>query len=193
MKRVCVYCGSSSGSRPEYIKAAKALGRFLAEREVELVYGGASVGLMGILADETLSAGGRVIGVIPFFLKKKEIYHEHLTELKVVDSMHDRKAEMAELSDGFLALPGGWGTLDELMEILTWAQLGMHQKPVGLLNVSGYFRRLIEFLDHSVAEGFLRPENQALLLISDEIEDLFKKLDQYRPVNVEKWLRHDRI
>lgn len=169
---VCVFCGSSTGSRPAYADTARRVGSALAQRGLGLVYGGGRVGLMGVVADAALAAGGRVIGVIPEPLATKELAHTGLTELRVVATMHQRKALMAELSDGFLALPGGVGTFEEFFEILTWAVLGLHHKPVGLLNVEGYYDPLRALLDHAVAERFLRPEHRALVTVSDQPETL---------------------
>lgn len=168
VKRICVFCGSSAGTRPDYADSAKRLGQVLAEHGLELVYGGASVGLMGVLADAALGSGGTVRGVIPEALIAREIAHNGLTELRVVDSMHERKRVMAELADGFVALPGGMGTLEELAEMLTWAQLGLHGKPFGVLNVAGYFSPWLRFLDHAVAEGFVKSEHRAMLMVDDD-------------------------
>jgi uncharacterized protein (TIGR00730 family) len=167
MKRVCVFCGSSVGVRPEYMAMARKLGETLARRGLGLVYGGASVGLMGAVADAALSAGGEVIGVLPRSLQKREIAHLNLTELHIVDSMHTRKAMMAERADAFIALPGGLGTMEELFEVLTWRLLGIHRKPAGLLDVAGYYQKLSQFLEHTMAEGFLRPEQLSLHLAED--------------------------
>ena len=167
MKRICVFAGSSSGRQPSYRRAAEELGRALAMREVGLVYGGARVGLMGALADTVLSSRGQVTGVIPAALVAKEVAHNGLSDLRVVASMHERKATMADLADGFIALPGGWGTLDEFFEILTWGQLGLHQKPCGLLNVQGYFDRLLSFVGHSIEEGFVSREYGSMISVSD--------------------------
>nr|MDQ3828277.1 TIGR00730 family Rossman fold protein [Candidatus Tectomicrobia bacterium] len=156
MKRLCVYCGSNPGSQPDYTEAARNLARVLVKRNIEVVYGGASVGIMGVLADAILAEGGHVIGIIPQALVDKEVAHRGLSDLRVVKSMHERKTLMAELSDGFIALPGGLGTLEELFEVLTWALLGLHQKPCGLLNIRDYYRSLIDFLDHAVAERFIK-------------------------------------
>ena len=188
MKRLCVFAGSSAGTRAEYHAAASELGRLLASRDIGLVYGGARVGLMGIVADATLAAGGEVIGVIPAGLVAKEVAHHGLTDLKVVSSMHERKALMADLSQGFIALPGGWGTLDEFFEVLTWSQLGLHHKPCGLLNVGGYFDRLLSFLDHSVNERFVRPEYRAAIAVSGSASSLLDMLASYAPPRVEKWI-----
>jgi uncharacterized protein (TIGR00730 family) len=188
MKRICVFAGSSAGVRPEYLRAAADLGTVLAARGIELVYGGARVGMMGAVAGAVLAGGGRVTGVIPQALVEKEVAHDGLTELRVVTSMHQRKALMADLSDAFIALPGGWGTLDEMFEILTWAQLGLHRKPCGLLNVSGYFDRLLAFLDHTMEEGFVRREYASLLAVSDGSPTLLDALQSQTPVAVEKWI-----
>ena len=183
-----MFAGSSPGVRPEYRAAAAALGQTLSDRRVELVYGGAHVGLMGVAADATLAAGGRVMGVIPQALVSKELAHTGLTDLRVVASMHERKALMAELSDGFIALPGGWGTWEELFEVLTWAQLGLHRKPCGLLNVDGYFDGLLTFMTHAVQEGFVRPQQHAMLLVATTPDALLDRMAAYQPVVVEKWL-----
>jgi hypothetical protein len=189
MKRLCVFSGSCLGSRSEYAAAAIELGRLLARRDIELVYGGARVGLMGTIADAVLAGGGRVTGVIPKALVEKEVAHSELTDLRVVTSMHQRKALMAELSDGFVALPGGWGTLDEMFEILTWAQLGLHRKPCGLLNVLGYFDRLLAFLDHTIEQGFVRREYGSLLAVSNTPATLLDALlAAHAPPAVEKWI-----
>ena len=188
MKRVCVFAGSSAGNRPEYLAAAEALGGALAAREIALVYGGARVGLMGTVANAVLAAGGQVTGVIPRALVDKEVAHDGLTDLRVVTTMHERKALMAELADGFIALPGGWGTLDEMFEILTWAQLGIHQKPCGLLNVLGYFDQLLAFLDHAVQQGFVRREFGALLATAGNASTLLGNMEQQKPPAVQKWI-----
>ena len=188
MDRVCVFAGSNVGREPGYRQGAADLGRALAARGVGLVYGGARVGLMGAMADAVLAAGGEVIGVIPSALVTKEVAHGALTELRVVASMHERKAMMAELADGFIALPGGWGTLEELFEVLTWAQLGLHAKPCGLLNLCGYFDPLLAFLEHAIAEGFVRYEYRAMLSVSESGEELLDGLAAYRPPAVEKWI-----
>ena len=166
MNAVCVYCGSSFGAKPAYAEATKQLAIALAERNLRVVYGGASAGLMGLLADTVLEHGGQVEGVIPRVLVDREVAHRGLTELHVVESMHERKAKMAELSDGFVALPGGIGTLEELIEVYTWSYLGIHDKPLGLVNTDGYYDGLTAFLDHSVSEGFLRPQTRASLLVA---------------------------
>lgn len=188
MKRVCVFAGSSVGARPAYRHAAEELGRAVAGRGMEVVFGGGRVGLMGALADAALGAGGQVIGVIPAALEAKELGHTGLTELRVVKSMHERKATMADLSDGFIALPGGWGTLDELFEILTWGQLGLHAKPCGLLNADGYFDRLLSFMQHLVDERFVRPENVAMLSVATTPDALLDLMEACTPARVEKWI-----
>ncbi|MGZ4326495.1 MAG: LOG family protein [Solirubrobacteraceae bacterium] len=188
MKRVLVFCGSRPGGRPEYAECATALGRLLASRDLEVVYGGAHVGLMGALADAALGAGGKVIGVIPNRLVEAEIAHAGLTELHVVDSMHERKALMAELSDAVIALPGGTGTLDELFELFTWSQLGLHRMPIGLLDVSGYWQPLLGFLEHAVNERFLRAEHFATLLVEGEPGPLLDRLASYQHQALDKWL-----
>jgi uncharacterized protein (TIGR00730 family) len=189
MRQLCVFCGSCGGSRELYAEAARQMGEALAARGLGLVYGGGHVGLMGVLADAVLRQGGRVIGVIPQALVDKELAHPGLTELHVVATMHQRKALMADLADGFAALPGAFGTADELFEILSWAQLGLHTKPIGLLNVAGFFDPLRAWLDHTVREGFLRPVHRALLLEADDPERLFDLLEQFRPgTPTGKWI-----
>jgi uncharacterized protein (TIGR00730 family) len=175
-RAVCVFCGSSTGKRPEYAEAAKRLGTAIARRGLELVYGAGHVGLMGILADAALVAGGRVVGMIPRSLVDRELAHRGLSELHVVESMHARKALMADRSQAFLALPGGFGTLDELFEILTWAQLGIHAHPVGLVNVAGYFDPLLAWIDGAVEGGLLREKHRAMLLVGNEPEELLERL-----------------
>jgi len=187
MQRICVYCGSSSGNDSAYSHAAGQLAEVLVRSDLELVYGGSHKGTMGILADAMLERGGAVHGVIPKMLEEKEIAHTGLTELHVVASMHERKSMMAALSDGFIALPGGLGTLEELIEIVTWGQLRFHDKPCGLLNVNRYFDKLLEFLDHTRAEGFLRDENRAMLLSDDDAAGLIRQFERYSPPSVEKW------
>lgn len=188
MKSVCVFCGSSPGASPVYAEAAAHLGRTAASRGLTLVYGGGHVGLMGVVADGALSAGGRVTGVIPAALEAKELAHRGLTELRVVASMHQRKALMSELSDAFIALPGGIGTLEEWFEVWTWSQLGFQRKPCGLLNVAGYYDHLLAFLDHVAAERFLAPEHRAMILVDDDAGRLLDRLAAYRPPHTEKWL-----
>lgn len=188
MKRICVYCGSSSGSLPEYVEAAKKLGKTLAGNNLGLVYGGASVGLMGEVANSVLQEGGEVIGVITNSLVEKEVAHENLTDLRVVDTLRERKAMMAELSDGFVALPGGYGTLDEFFEILTLAQLGFHSKPCGVLNVNSYFNKLFEFIDTAVSEKFVKDVHRSMVLIDENPDALIKKLFGYKAPIVDKWI-----
>jgi uncharacterized protein (TIGR00730 family) len=188
IKRVLVFCGSSPGARPEYAEAADALGRLLAGRGLGLVYGGASVGLMGAVADGALAAGGEVIGVIPRGLVEREIGHPGLTELREVSTMHERKALMADLSDAVIALPGGTGTLDELFELFTWSQLGLHRMPIGLLDVVGYWQPLLAMLDHMVAERLLRAEHRATLLVSTDAASLLDQLESYRHEAADKWM-----
>ena len=188
MKRLCVYCGSRPGSQPAYTEAAKNLARALVNRKIEVVYGGASVGTMGVLANTVLAEGGHVIGIIPQAVLGREVVHRGLSELRVVTSMHERKALMAELSDGFIALPGGLGTLDEVFEILTWGQLGLHQKPCGLLNIRDYYRRLVDFLDHAVSERFITEVHRAMLLVEEEPERLLDHFERYKAPAVAKWV-----
>jgi uncharacterized protein (TIGR00730 family) len=177
MKRICVFCGSNQGARPEYRKAAVEFAAALATRRIGLVYGGASVGLMGVIADKVLSTGGEVIGVIPNMLVDSEVAHRELTELHEVNSMHERKALMAELSDGFATLPGGFGTLEEFTEVVSWRLLGIHQKPCGLLNVGGYFDQLLRFLDHAVAQQFIKPAHRANILVEQHPAKLVERLE----------------
>lgn len=186
MKRLCVYCGSSPGALPAYLEAARGLGSLMAERGLELVYGGGNVGMMGEVAQAVLDHGGHVIGVIPRDLVKREVAHTGLADLRIVDSMHERKALMADLADGFLALPGGIGTLEELLEVMTWAQLGLHAKPCGVLNVAGYFDRLLDFLDHVSDQRFLHPAHRGMLLSAERAEDLLWAFEAYRPPAVDK-------
>ncbi|HEX8639477.1 MAG TPA: TIGR00730 family Rossman fold protein [Pyrinomonadaceae bacterium] len=188
MKRICVFCGSNAGANPAFLRAAEQVGLFLARRNVELVYGGGRVGLMGKIADTVLSAGGKVIGVIPESLAIKEVAHQSLTELHVVDSMHERKALMAEFADGFIALPGGFGTFEEFCEIVTWAQLGIHRKPCALLNVEGYYDHLTAMFDAATAQNFIAGEHRRLVLIDGEIEKLYERMKNFRPPAIEKWL-----
>lgn len=188
MRRICVYCGSNNGSEPTYAAAAEELADVLVRHEYELVYGGAAKGTMGVLADAVLDRGGQVHGVIPKLLQEKEIAHQGLTELHVVTSMHERKSMMAALADGFIALPGGFGTLEELIEILTWGQLKFHDKPCGVINVNGYFDKLLAFLDHAEAEGFLRNENRRMLMCADDATGLVQEFERYTAPTVGKWM-----
>jgi uncharacterized protein (TIGR00730 family) len=188
MRSVCVFCGSSPGANPAYADDARRLGTILARRKIVLVYGGGNVGLMGILADAALVAGGQVIGVIPRSLLDLEVGHTGLPDLRVVESMHQRKAMMADLADAFIALPGGIGTLEELCEIVTWAQLGMHSKPCGLVDTDGYYELLLKFLDQAVQARFLRPEHRALLMRDRDPEALLERMQRYEPPILEKWI-----
>ncbi len=188
MKRICVFCGSNNGSNPLFLEAAEAVGLFLVQNHLELVFGGGRVGLMGKVADTVMANGGKVIGVIPEQLATREVAHAGLTELHVVDSMHERKAMMADFSDGFIALPGGFGTFEEFCEILTWAQLGIHQKPCALLNVAGYYDALVALFDQATNQQFIRPEHRSLVLVDSKIENLFQKMKEFEPPVLEKWL-----
>jgi uncharacterized protein (TIGR00730 family) len=189
MQRVCVFCGSSPGARPAYAKATAEVARLLAGQGIGVVYGGGHVGLMGVLADTAMAAGGEVIGVMPQALVDREIGHTEISELRVVGSMHERKALMADLSDAFIALPGGAGTLEELFEVYTWAQLGLHDKPCGLLDVEDYFSGLVGFLDHAVDERFLREEHRAMLIVEREPRPLIERLAEFEPRAVTpKWI-----
>ena len=187
-RRICVFCGSNSGANPTYRDASVAMGRLLAERAIELVYGGGNIGLMGVLADSVLAANGRVIGVIPESILVKEVGHLGLTELRIVKSMHERKAVMADLADGFIAMPGGFGTFEEFCEVVTWSQLGIHAKACGLLNVDGYYDPLLELFDHAVREGFLREENRRLVLEDRDPERLLEKMVDFTPIAADKWI-----
>lgn len=187
--RFCVFCGSSVGARPSYTAATKTLGELMARRGIGLVFGGGCIGLMGAIADSVLAHGGEAIGVIPDGLMRREIGHRGVTQLHVVESMHQRKALMADLSDAFIALPGGYGTLEEFAEIVTWSQLGIQQKPCALLNVEGYWDGLLAFLDHAVSEDFVRPENRDLILVASTPEEILEKISLWRPpAHVERWL-----
>lgn len=188
LNRICVFCGSSTGVRHEYAEAAQTVGALLAERGIELVYGGGNVGLMGEMADACLAAGGRVIGVIPQLLVGKELAHKGLTELRIVATMHERKAMMADLADAFIALPGGFGTWDEFCEVLTWSQLGIQHKGCALLNVLGYYDPLLALADRAVEEGFLRKENRELMLDGTDTAKLLDRLSDFAPPFADKWL-----
>ncbi len=191
MNSICVFCGSSPGADAQFAAAARALGKLLAANGKSLVYGGGKVGLMGILADAVLAGGGQVIGVIPQSLVDKEVAHFGVTELKVVCSMHERKALMAQLSEAFVALPGGIGTLEELFEVWTWGQLGLHSKPYGLLNVNGFFDPLLTFLDHATNQRFLRPQQRELLRVSTDPAELMEQLARQQPMIEPKWIDRD--
>jgi uncharacterized protein (TIGR00730 family) len=189
LKRICVFCGSSVGARPAYRDAAQRLGELLAERGIGVVFGGGGIGLMGAVADAALAKGGEVIGVIPESLVRREIGHRGVTKLHVVETMHQRKALMADLSDAFIALPGGYGTLEEFCEAITWSQLGIQRKPCGLLNIEGYWDGLLAFLDHAVDEQFVRPENSELVLVARRPELMLERLAEWTPpAHIEKWL-----
>jgi uncharacterized protein (TIGR00730 family) len=188
LKRVCVFCGSSPGTNPAYVAAARDTGFALARRDLELVYGGGKVGLMGVVSDTVLSAGGKVTGIIPDGLWQREIGHTGVTDLRVVGSMHERKAMMAEMSDGFIALPGGFGTFEEFCEAVTWTQLGLHDKPCGLLNIEGYYEGLLELFDRAEKDGFLPRAHRDLVLADGDPESLLERMEEYRPVHAEKWI-----
>lgn len=191
MKSVCVFCGSRSGGRAEYREAAEGLGRLMAARGLRLVYGGGSTGLMGVVANTMLAASGQVLGIIPESLATKEVAHFGVSELRVVDSMHARKAAMADEADAFIALPGGYGTFEELFEIVTWAQLGLHAKPIGILNVDGFFDGLLSLVDHAIAEGFILPSQRALLIESRSAGDLLDRLAAHHPKPAPHYLNRE--
>ena len=191
MKRITVFCGSSAGSDGTLMEQATLLGQTLAKQKIELVYGGSNVGLMTAVADGALGAGGIVIGVLPDFLRAKEVAHLGLTELLIVESMHERKMKMNELCDGVIALPGGFGTLEELFEMLTWAQLGLHKKPIAILNINGFYDALIMLLNNMVDNGFLKSVNKEMLLVSSDIEDLLHKMKNYVAPTIEKWINKE--
>lgn len=193
MNRICVYCGSSSGGDPVYLRAARRAADALLDRELGLVYGGASVGVMGVLADRFLEGGGEVIGVIPRALVDREVAHDGLSDLRVVDTMHQRKATMADLADGFIALPGGLGTLEETLEVITWSQLGVHAKLCGLLNVGGYFDHLAAFLDHAVEQRFVRPVHRRLVLMEADPETLLERFEGWVPPALNQWIDRDSL
>lgn len=188
MNSICVFCGASPGLRPSYLDAAHLVGRTIAETGMRMVYGGGAVGMMGAVADACLEAGGEVTGVITQQLSDLEVGHNGLTSLEVVNSMHERKARMADLTDGFVALPGGIGTLEEMFEVFTWAQLQLHAKPCGLLNVDGYYDDLHAFLQHSVRERFLLPEHGEMLLLDEDFEDLLARMLNFEPIHLDKWV-----
>jgi len=193
MKRITVFCGSSFGTEDIFREQAYLLGKTLAKKKIGLVYGGARVGLMGALADGAMQNQGEVIGVLPNFLKGKEIAHEHLTELILVETMHERKTKMNDLSDGVIALPGGFGTLEELFEMLTWAQLGLHKKPIAILNINGFYDELFKLTQTMVEKGLLKDINQQMLLVSDDIFDLLDKMYNYQPPTVGKWITKEEV
>ncbi|VXA91608.1 LOG family protein YvdD [Flavobacterium sp. 9AF] len=191
MKRITVFCGSSFGTDSIFETTARDLGRKLASENLELVYGGANVGLMGAVADGVLEGSGKVIGVLPEFLRSKEIAHEGLTELILVNTMHERKTKMNELCDGVIALPGGFGTLEEFFEMLTWGQLGLHKKPIGILNINGFYNELVQFLNTMVNKGFLKEVNRDMVLVSDSINDLLHQMQNYKAPEVGKWINKE--
>lgn len=193
MKSITVFCGSSFGSDEIFKNQAILLGQTLAQQNIQLVYGGADVGLMGAVADGALQEGGKVIGVLPRFLQSKEIAHTKLTDLIVVETMHERKTKMNELCDGVIVLPGGYGTLEEFFEMITWAQLGLHQKPIGILNIDGFYDDLIKLVQNMVEKGFLKQVNQEMLLISNSIDELLQKMRNYKAPAVGKWISKDEI
>lgn len=191
MKRICVYCGSSEGNDPGFKAAARALGRAMLEKDIGLVYGGAQIGIMGEIADTVINGGGEVIGIMPKSLADREIYHTGLTELKIVNSMHERKAMMADLSDGFIALPGGLGTIEEIFEVLTWAQLGFHRKPCALLNALGYYDHLSAFLNHTVDQGFVNKASRSMIITEADPIRLIQRFETYEAPVVNKWIDRD--
>ena len=191
MHSICVFCGSNPGNSPIYSEAARAAARAIAARGLRIVYGGGNVGLMGVFADAALAAGAQVIGVIPHALHEREVGHHGLVDLRVVNSMHERKALMAELADAFIALPGGLGTFEEMFEMLTWVQLGIHRKPCGILNVASFYDSLIAFLDHAVAAGFLKPEHRGILVIDHEPQFLLERLIDHQLPEVKAWIGRD--
>ncbi|ULQ55912.1 TIGR00730 family Rossman fold protein [Flavihumibacter rivuli] len=193
MKCIAIYCGANNGNDPIYLEQASLLGKMLAARGTRIVYGGAKVGLMGAIASAALEEGGEVIGILPDFLQQKELAHQGLTELIMVKTMHERKSLMNDYCDGVIALPGGFGTMDELMEMLTWGQLGLHHKPIGLLNIDGFYEPLMAFADKMVEKGFLKPENRNMLLVSDNIEHLLVLMQEYTAPRVTKWISKEKI
>lgn len=191
-KKICVFCGSSDGNDSQITEAAVHLGEVFAQRNITLVYGAAKIGVMGTIAKTLLDANGSVIGIIPQFLKKKEVVHLGLTELITTKNMHERKLQMQEISDGFIALPGGFGTLEELFEIITWLQLGLHIKPIGLLNVNGFYDDLLKMLETMVRKGFLSMKNYEMLLVDASVENLFQKMEDFKTPRIPKWLKPER-
>ncbi len=193
MKSITVFCGSSFGSEEIYKEQAVLLGQTLAKQNIQLVYGGANVGLMGAVADGFLLKGGKAIGVLPHFLQSKEIAHQDLTELILVETMHERKTKMNDLCDGVIVLPGGYGTLEEFFEMITWAQLGLHKKPIAILNINGFYDDLIKLVQNMVDKGFLKQINQEMLLVSDSIDELLEKMKNYRAPSVGKWISKEEV
>ncbi|MEP3209689.1 MAG: TIGR00730 family Rossman fold protein [Maribacter sp.] len=193
MKSIVVFCGSSEGTNHEYIQQAYVLGKTMAEQNIKLVYGGAKIGVMGALAKGALEADGTVIGVIPDFLKIREVCHTQLTELVVTQDMHERKLKMHELSEGIIMLPGGYGTLEEFFEMLTWAQLGLHQYPIGILNIDGFYTELMNMLTKMVDQGFVKQENYEMILVDETIDGLLVQMESYRPLPVPKWIKKEQV
>ncbi|MFH6604209.1 TIGR00730 family Rossman fold protein [Maribacter algicola] len=193
LANIVVFCGSSEGNDPAILRGASELGKVLAERKIVLVYGAAKIGVMGKVAQSVLDADGKVIGVIPDFLMLREVYHDGLTELIITKNMHERKLKMHELSDGIITLPGGYGTLEEFFEMITWAQLGLHQKPIGILNTNGFYDDLLKMLQKMVAQGFLKKENYKMILVDDEVEGLLQKMEDYKPLPLPKWIKKEQV
>lgn len=193
MRALTVFCGANTGCEPQYTTVARELGQLLVQENITLIYGGGKVGLMGVIADAVLENGGKVIGVIPHFLAHKEIEHPGVKEMYYTETMHERKMKMFELSDGAVAMPGGFGTLDELFELCTWAQLGLHEKPLGILNVLSFYDSLLEFLDRAVTDEFLKKENRGLILDAKQPQDLLEKMRNYQPIHVPKWIKKDQV
>ena len=193
MRSIVVFCGSSQGTDPDILSSAYGLGQALANKSITLVYGGAKIGVMGKVAKGALDNGGKVIGIIPDFLKLKEVYHTALTELIVTDNMHERKLKMHEHSDGIIALPGGYGTLEELFEMITWAQLGLHQKPIGILNTNGFYDDLLKMIRKMVDQGFLKVEHYDMLLVDKTVDGLLKQMGEYQPLSLPKWIKKDQL
>ena len=193
MRALTVFCGANTGADPKYTQVARQMGELLVQENITLVYGGGKVGLMGVIADAVLANGGKVIGVIPHFLAHKEVEHTGVTEMFYTETMHERKMKMFEISDGAIAMPGGFGTLDELFELCTWAQLGLHEKPLGLLNILSFYDSLIEFLGRAVTDEFLKQENRGLILDAREPKELLEKMRNYQPIHVPKWIRKEDV
>lgn len=193
MRALTVFCGANTGADPRYTQVARQMGELLAQENITLVYGGGKVGLMGVIADAVLENGGKVIGVIPHFLAHKEIEHPGVKEMYYTETMHERKMKMFELSDGAIAMPGGFGTLDEIFELCTWAQLGLHEKPLGMLNILGFYDNLLAFLNRAVTDEFLKSENRGLILDATKPQDLLEKLRNYHPIHVPKWIRKEDV
>ncbi len=193
MKSIVVFCGSSKGTNSDFVKQGYVLGKTLAEQEITLIYGGAKIGVMGAVADGALNAKGKVVGVIPDFLKIREVFHMNLTELIITQNMHERKLKMHELSDGIIMLPGGYGTLEEFFEMLTWAQLGLHQYPIGILNTNGFYTELMLMLSKMVDQGFVKKENYNMILVDDTVDGLLLQMENYKPLPVPKWISEKQV